>query len=154
TNNAGGSGIVGPGCTLATNSAGAAAVIDLAGNDHYVSGRRCGINGGGFGGAGFLLDAAGSDTYTAGDGATNGAGIQGAGVLLDLGGTDHYADGMGGTGFDKTVAPKGTGAQIDVQGPQPCSLIPGNSSSSTAAASAPVPGAHETVPLMAQDAKW
>jgi hypothetical protein len=173
TNNAGGSSVYsGPTGTTCFIDEGAGALLDLAGNDRYVAGRNCGVNGGGQGASGFLLDVAGndtyaagnggingggslgvgflldvlgSDTYTAGDSGTNGGGSLGSGLLIDLSGNDSYtattrgvnggtaegvgllldgsghdaySDSDGGTGTDKTVAPKGTGAQVDVLEPQ------------------------------------
>jgi hypothetical protein len=74
----------------------AAALIDLSGNDHYVSGRSCGVNGGGNQGTGFLFDARGNDEYSAGDGGTNGGAKRGQGFLVDAGGTDLFRGGRGG----------------------------------------------------------
>lgn len=77
----------------------AAAAIDFGGNDLYTSGLSCGVNGGGYGGTGFLADFGGSDTYTAGTGGTNGGGsLAGTGFLLDAGLTrDVYTGDNGGT---------------------------------------------------------
>jgi len=93
-NNAGGSRIVGTGCSFPPNVWAASALIDLGGNDRYVSGRDCGVNGGGYRGVGFLVDTAGNDTYTAGLGGTNGGGeFGGVGFLLDQSGDDTYTAG-------------------------------------------------------------
>lgn len=52
-----------PGSSASVPSAGAAALVDLGGDDVYRPVGACGSIGGGFHGAGFLLDAAGNDTY-------------------------------------------------------------------------------------------
>jgi hypothetical protein len=94
-NNAGGSKLTGSPSTcniLSTdNQWGAAAVVDLEGDDQYGQATSwCGINGGGVLGAGFLVDGEGDDTYTAGSNGVNGGGSLGAGFLLDQGGNDTY----------------------------------------------------------------
>lgn len=87
TNNAGGSSVLSSSCYLARvpvatvptipglfngnnvtvyvnpPTAGAAALLDLAGHDQYLAPAACGSIGGGSTGAGFLLDAGGDDTY-------------------------------------------------------------------------------------------
>lgn len=45
---------------------GAAAAIDLAGDDRYIAPRGCGVNGGARLGAGFLVDLGGDDAYVTG----------------------------------------------------------------------------------------
>jgi hypothetical protein len=104
-NNAGGSSL-GASCDLV--HAPAAALVDLKGSDRYASGRGCGINGGGWLGAGFLLDVRGDDVYDAAGSGVNGGGFYGAGFLADLQGRDAYAasddfaangGGVLGTGF-------------------------------------------------------
>lgn len=114
-NNAGGSNILGvvpPNCGLAITGAGA--LIDLNGQDRYISGHHCGINGGASGGAGFLLDVAGDDIYSAGGGGINGGGNGGYGFLLDVAGTDSYSAGTfstnGGGGWN------GAGLLLDTGG--------------------------------------
>jgi hypothetical protein len=93
----------------------ASALIDLAGDDRYVSGRRCGINGGGWFGAGFLLDAAGNDAYSAYTNGVNGGGVGGAGFLLDVGGDDAYSgDAVGVNGGGGIFA--GRGFLLDLSG--------------------------------------
>lgn len=103
TNNAGGA------------NGGAAAVIDLAGDDRYEGNRASGANGGGSVGAGFLFDAAGNDTYSAANNATNGGGyFFGQGFLLDAGGNDRYT--ATNTGTNGGGASLGSGALIDLGG--------------------------------------
>jgi len=95
-NNAGGSNINAATCVV--HNYGAGGLIDLAGNDQYVSGRGCGINGGGYGasagdglGAGFLVDLGGDDDYLADSFGVNGGGaFGGPGFLLDVGGNDRF----------------------------------------------------------------
>ena len=113
-NNAGGNNVRGlnpANVTCATSSTSlvpqvnrAAALFDLDGDDAYqTTGERsgsCGVNGGGYYGAGTLFDAAGSDVYTAGFSAdrltvfptkgTNGGGYAGSGLLVDPDGDDTY----------------------------------------------------------------
>jgi subtilisin family serine protease len=63
-NNAGGSNYLGRTCDLLSVSfIGTGTLIDLAGDDAYVSEADCGVNGGGAFGVGFLFDAGGNDTY-------------------------------------------------------------------------------------------
>lgn len=113
TNNAGGNGYGADPC-LETEVHPAGALIDLAGDDRYVSGRACGVNGGAIGGSGFLYDAAGDDVYLARGLGTNGGGHAGHGLLLDLAGDDNYTAtekwGTNGGGF------VGVGLLIDLEG--------------------------------------
>lgn len=100
TNNAGGSNLHGGACNLAAVlPSPAAALVDLSGNDRYVSGRSCGANGGGAAlGAGFLFDGGGDDVYSAGSLGTNGGGdFGGIGMLVDQSGGDTYLAGSNGT---------------------------------------------------------
>jgi len=103
-------------------SIGSGFLLDSGGNDIYKGGDN-GVNGGsGPGeGAGFLFDATGNDSYVAGKDGTNGGGASGSptGLLIDAGGLDSYLDHNvpSGTGADKTVIPKGAGAQIDDNSP-------------------------------------
>lgn len=91
----------------------AAALVDLGGNDGYVSGRSCGVNGGGRIGAGLLVDLNGSDTYSGGSNGVNGGGSLGIGLLIDASGDDSYsAAHTGGNGG----AEAGSGLLIDVSG--------------------------------------
>lgn len=103
-NNAGGSGV--GGCSgIASVVPGAAALVDLAGDDRYVSERDCAVNGGGAVGSGFLLDASGNDVYAAGSTGTNGGAVLGTGLLVDLSGDDRYeARGTGTNGGSVTGA--------------------------------------------------
>lgn len=74
----------------------AAALVDLGGDDVYgdeAQPRDCGVNGGGWGGAGFLWDENGEDRYAAGSTATNGGALYGLGFLHDGGGEDLYTAG-------------------------------------------------------------
>lgn len=94
-NNAGGGGFT----ALVEPSLLAAALVDFDGHDRYTSGRAAAVNGGGFGGAGFLYDAAGDDAYLtpkANDG-VNGGGSVGSGFLVDAEGNDMYEAGGWGT---------------------------------------------------------
>lgn len=115
-NNAGGSGIdtgaIGP-CED-PGQPGAAAVIDLLDADTYGDAddpRSCGVNGGGYFGAGFLADLGDDgDRYITGDThcesvfvhgscGANGGGVAGVGLLFDRGGDDVYdADDAGANG--------------------------------------------------------
>ncbi|HVE46138.1 MAG TPA: Calx-beta domain-containing protein [Acidimicrobiales bacterium] len=100
-NNAGGSGL------------GAAALLDLAGDDEYGikggPGLNNGKNGGGTFGSGLLIDVEGDDVYTAGNNATNGGAGGGTGLLVDGGGNDVYkagdlfTNGGGGSGVGGIV---------------------------------------------------
>jgi hypothetical protein len=111
-NNAGGNG-PGGGCTIGFQRP-ASAAVDLAGNDRYTSGRRCGVNGGGWIGAGFLLDAAGHDLYGAAGIGANGGAFVGSGFLVDLAGHDAYAgDAVGVNGGGTTG---GSGTLLDLGG--------------------------------------
>jgi hypothetical protein len=110
---------VGGADTYANNAGGtnggAAAVIDLAGDDRYGQSRASGANGGGSAGAGFLFDAAGNDTYSAANNATNGGGyFFGQGFLLDAGGNDRYT--ATNTGTNGGGASLASGALIDLGG--------------------------------------
>ena len=120
-NNAGGSGFTfdcWPGNTKPAPTAGA--LLDLAGDDQYVSGRSCGVNGGGHFGSGFLLDAQGADVYAGGHFGVNGGGYgstylagYGMGFLLDVLGDDQYSAqccGTNGGGYH------GVGLLLDVAG--------------------------------------
>jgi len=111
-NNAGGSDVLGAGCGYIGHAA--AALIDLAGEDRYVSGRDCGINGGGDIGVGFLFDARGDDTYTSGSFGTNGGGDLGVGFLLDASGDDTYTAGEWATNGGGTYG--GQGFLLDAGG--------------------------------------
>ncbi|MBI4260969.1 MAG: carboxypeptidase regulatory-like domain-containing protein [Actinobacteria bacterium] len=94
---------------------GAAAVIDLSGNDRYGGTRSSGANGGAVAGAGFLFDAAGNDTYSAGTNGTNGGSyFFGVGFLLDGAGNDRYTAGHNGT--NGGGASVGQGTLIDLGG--------------------------------------
>ncbi len=107
-------------------------LIDLAGNDVYDA-THSGTNGGGnaalgptlaiagaprediLPGSGTLYDAEGDDSYTARFFGANGAGSRfSPGLLIDGAGQDAYDDRDGGTGSDRTVIPKGFGAQFDL----------------------------------------
>lgn len=100
-NNAGGNNLNGADCLPPTpedlvDLAGAAALLDAAGDDDYFrsSAAYCGLNGAGVFGVGLLVDTAGDDRYGA-DGASgfgvNGAGVlAGIGTLVDTGGDDLY----------------------------------------------------------------
>lgn len=92
-NNAGGSNLDGGGCTL-EEAAGAAMLVDLAGDDVYGGEghrRGCGANGGAYTGAGLLVDASGSDRFVAAGAGTNGGGLaQGLGLLVSVGGDDVF----------------------------------------------------------------
>lgn len=88
-NNAGGNGFGADPCAQ-TSPHPAAALVDLAGDDDYVSGRACGVNGGAIGGGALLVDAGGNDEYTAQNLGTNGGGHAGLGLLVDAGGNDVY----------------------------------------------------------------
>ncbi|MGH7319498.1 MAG: hypothetical protein ACRELA_07725, partial [Candidatus Rokuibacteriota bacterium] len=117
-NNAGGNGFntLGGLCALVAAHP-AAALVDLGGGaDAYgdpVAARRCGANGGGVLGVGFLLDAGGSDTYTAWREGTNGGGSGGVGFLLDSSGDDTYNAGGFGTNGGGDL---GTGLLLDASG--------------------------------------
>ncbi|MCA1811526.1 MAG: PKD domain-containing protein [Halobacteriales archaeon] len=131
--------------------AGFGVLLDRAGDDTYTA-TGYGGNGGGYtAGSGLLVDLDGDDTYTATDHGANGAGEGGIGLLLDVNGVDEYADNNGGTGVDKTVAPKGTGAQIDVA---PCSLLANSPQSEHAASAAPASLYHVKLPLMDPESSW
>ena len=91
---------------------GSGLLFDGGGADAY-SATWGGVNGGAEGGHGLLIDAGGDDAYTASGGGVNGGGATGVGLLWDDGGRDAYLDFEGGSGFDVTVLPKGTGAQVD-----------------------------------------
>lgn len=95
----------------------AAASIDLSGDDVYGNAtepRSCGVNGGGYLGAGFLYDAAGNDTYEGWNHAVNGGGRQGSGFLLDQAGHDTYRSGASGVNGGGFAA--GSGTLIDMDG--------------------------------------
>ncbi|MCA1812631.1 MAG: hypothetical protein LC624_01615, partial [Halobacteriales archaeon] len=62
--NAGGNAIADPGCA-GLSTGGASALLDLSGDDRYLTDRGCGVHGGARLGAGFLLDVEGNDTYSA-----------------------------------------------------------------------------------------
>lgn len=112
-NNAGGSNTRGVSTYDCSGGPSSGALIDLAGNDQYVSGRGCGINGGASFGSGFLFDAQGTDVYTAGYGGTNGGAAGGVGFLLDaLGDDDYNADWTGANGGGSN----GVGALVDLAG--------------------------------------
>lgn len=115
-NNAGGSGLATEGLTPCEDPghAGAAALIDLLDADTYGDvddPRSCGVNGGGYFGAGFLADLGDDgDQYVAGGTpcesvfvhgscGANGGGVAGVGLLFDRGGDDVYdADDAGANG--------------------------------------------------------
>lgn len=111
-NNAGGSNLRLGSCLGGVRES-VSALIDLSGNDRYVSDLSCGINGGcyrwhtGARAAGLLLDLRGHDVYRAGWGGTNGGADRCHGFLLDFEGDDEYVardlgtngGGAGGTGF-------------------------------------------------------
>jgi subtilisin family serine protease len=61
-NNAGGSNLHDGDCDV-NETGGAAALLDLDGDDDYTTQRSCGAAGGGYAGSGFLVDADGNDTY-------------------------------------------------------------------------------------------
>lgn len=95
-------------------SGGAAALIDLAGNDRFPNGKEAGVNGGGTVGAGFLLNIGGDDTYTGGEGSNGGGKLAGVGFLLDSGGSDTYTAesyGTNGGGYQG-----GKGFLLDTEG--------------------------------------
>lgn len=117
-NNAGGNNL-GPlvdDCLLAARTP-AAALVDLgSGTDAYgdaASPGRCGVNGGGFLGVGFLFDGGGSDGYTALSNGVNGGSFLGSGFLLDAGGHDTYNAGSDGANGG---ANGGTGLLVDLDG--------------------------------------
>ncbi len=115
-NNAGGSNVLFDGCHVLADLAaspnpgalvkpaslmgpGAAAVIDLAGNDIYgdpANPRSCGQVGGGNFGVGILIDRSGDDSYRAGSHGTLGGARLGAGLLFDGFGSDTYHGGHNG----------------------------------------------------------
>lgn len=112
-NNAGGNGFGADPCSQ-TSPHPAAALVDLAGDDDYVSGRACGVNGGAIGGAALLVDASGNDEYTAQNLGTNGGGHAGLGLLVDAAGHDLYtASGKWATNGGGFV---GAGFLVDVAG--------------------------------------
>ncbi|HEV8361826.1 MAG TPA: hypothetical protein VGR28_15360 [Candidatus Thermoplasmatota archaeon] len=119
TNNAGGSrvltGLEVDSC-IANFPPAAAALIDLgSGDDAYVDGHGCGVNGGGVSGAGFLLDAGGNDHYVAVHDGTNGGGARlGLGFLLDAAGDDVYE--AGGWGTNGGAYPGSMGSLLDGAG--------------------------------------
>ncbi len=102
------------------NAVGVGFLLDAGGDDAYAA-DSYGTNGGAALGVGFLLDADGDDAYAAGSIAANGGGYLGVGILLDGGGHDVYQDNDGGTGRDRTVVPKRSGAQVDAHGPSEAS---------------------------------
>ncbi|CCQ90292.1 conserved exported hypothetical protein [Nitrospina gracilis 3/211] len=100
-------------------------VIDLDGDDLYLS-RGWSRQGAGLLGAGFLLDLGGNDRYVT-DHFSQGAGFLGVGVLVDTGGQDRYqcqvfcqgagflgigilADGGGDDAFSNAIYGQGLGA--------------------------------------------
>ncbi|MCA1814240.1 MAG: hypothetical protein LC624_09880 [Halobacteriales archaeon] len=114
-NHAGGSNVGGSDACAIPSTGHGSALLDLAGDDRYVSGRRCGVNGGGWlGGAGLLVDAAGDDVYAAWDNAVNGGAILGTGLLLDAQGDDTYL--AGGVGTNGGAAERGLGMLLDLAG--------------------------------------
>lgn len=64
------------------------AIIDINGNDRYISNRFASL-GSGFLGLGLLLDLKGNDSYS-GDQLTEGSSLLGIGYLIDLDGNDTY----------------------------------------------------------------
>jgi hypothetical protein len=66
-----------------------AALIDLAGNDHYETEAPV-SQGAALAGIGLLIDLSGDDTFVAGD-IAQGAALLGIGILLDDAGADSYA---------------------------------------------------------------
>lgn len=113
-NNAGGSnlGLARPALGV---GGGAAALFDLAGDDVFGTGTgRSGVNGGGFGGAGFLLDQGGHDWYRGLDDGVNGGAFLGTGFLLDVAGNDRY-DSLG-WGTNGGGYPGGLGFLLDQGG--------------------------------------
>jgi hypothetical protein len=102
----------------------AGALIDLEGDDRYIGndwaidGHDCGVNGGGYAGAGFLFDAGGNDRYEAEHAGTNGGGSTGGiGFLLDAAGNDVYKSaGFGGNGGGGGGLAGGVGCLIDRSG--------------------------------------
>lgn len=127
-NNAGGNGL-GAGCPEVAprvpdptkRPPRAAAAVDLDGEDRYISGSDCGVNGGGWFGSGLLIDGAGDDLYRGGDRGTNGGGQgYGLGLLVDSAGQDTYEAGDQGTngGGDAILATApGVGVLVDGGGP-------------------------------------
>lgn len=115
-NNAGGNGLATEGLSPCDDPGqpGAAALIDLLDADTYGDvddPRSCGVNGGGYFGAGFLADLGDDgDRYVTGDTpcqsvfvhgscGANGGGVAGVGLLFDRGGDDVYdADDAGANG--------------------------------------------------------
>ncbi|QPJ61735.1 MAG: PDZ domain-containing protein [Candidatus Nitronauta litoralis] len=85
-------------------------VIDLAGNDRYLSDESF-SQGAGFLGVGFLIDLEGDDFYQAGA-LAQGNGIFGSGLLVDLEGRDHYRC----QAFCQASAAWGIGMLIDEKG--------------------------------------
>lgn len=97
-NNAGGNGVNAPvlPCRSLPGLFGAAALVDLEGDDRYDGGsRNCGQGGGGYLGSGFLVDLGDgdSDVYAYGDYGTSGGGYLGSGLLLDAGGSANQIRG-------------------------------------------------------------
>jgi hypothetical protein len=112
-NNAGGNHLIGA-IAECSFEGGAGALIDVLGNDQYVSGGNCGVNGGAYTGAGFLLDQSGNDLYRPGSyGVNGGAQTEGLGFLLDQGGDDVYAGGEQGVNGG---AYGGAGILLDIGG--------------------------------------
>ncbi|MGB0652605.1 MAG: hypothetical protein ACPGQL_05345 [Thermoplasmatota archaeon] len=110
----------------------AAAAFDLAGDDRYLPGKGCGVNGGGYRGAGLLFDAQGKDRYVAGASGPcvktdllvghivatcggNGGAYWGHGLLVDGGGSDRY-DAHGGGTNGGAAYPQATGLLVDAWG--------------------------------------
>lgn len=89
---------------------GVSMLIDLAGDDYYEGRSVC--QGAGIFGVGVLLDNSGNDVYTARE-FSQGAGAFGLGVLSDLAGADSLTCWQNSQGFGNT---KGCGVLVNVEG--------------------------------------
>lgn len=121
-NNAGGSNLAGGGCSL-EESAGAAALVDLGGDDAFgdpADRRFCGANGGAYTGAGLLVDVGGSDAFFAGSTGTNGGATSaGLGLVVSVGGSDvfdAYSFGTNGGGSEAAGAIVSVGGNDTYEG--------------------------------------
>lgn len=85
-------------------------IIDLSGDDTYISAENCWL-GAGVLGLGFLVDLKGNDVYR-GENFAFGAGFFGVGFLLDREGNDRYISGM----FSQGAGALGLGILCDLEG--------------------------------------
>ncbi len=85
-------------------------IIDLSGDDTYISSENCWL-GAGVLGLGFLVDLKGNDIYR-GENFAFGAGFFGVGFLLDREGNDRYISGM----FSQGAGAIGLGILCDMEG--------------------------------------